>query len=134
MLFLPVGYNSLLVRVLTPVSGPNVCPLVFFNTESFFIGYHGDNQINSDFIGRMLNSKDIPIIGIQDTETHLRRRKTWNRGMTAAAIREYEPLIAKRVCQLVERLEENVGVVTIGSWFNFFACVFSPVVSVVHLK
>ena len=72
----------------------------------------------------MLNSKDIPIIGIQDTETHLRRRKTWNRGMTAAAIREYEPLIAKRARQLFERLEENVGVVAIGSWFNFFPCVF----------
>ena len=65
---------------------------------------------------------------------HLRRRKTWNRGMTAAAIREYEPLIAKRVHQLEDRLEENVGVVTIGSWFDFFASVFSPVVSAVHVK
>ncbi|PIL26706.1 cytochrome P450 [Ganoderma sinense ZZ0214-1] len=74
------------------------------------------------FIGRMLNNKDLPMVGIQDTETHLRRRKNWNRGMGPAAIREYEPLIAKRARQLVDRLEEHAGgVVTIGNWFNFFS-------------
>ena len=71
----------------------------------------------------MLSDRNIPLVGIQDTETHLRRRKNWSRGMTAAAIREYEPFVATRARQLVERLEENLGVVNIGDWFNFFACV-----------
>lgn len=63
------------------------------------------------------------MVAIQDTETHLRRRKNWNRGMSPAAIREYEPFIAKRARQLVEGLEEQKGAVTIGNWFNYFSCV-----------
>ena len=68
------------------------------------------------------------MVGIQDTETHLRRRKNWNRGMGPAAVREYEHFIAKRARQLVERLEEQQhkgGAVVIGNWFNYFSCVFS---------
>ena len=64
------------------------------------------------------------MIGIQDTEKHLRRRKNWNRGMSPVAIKEYQPFIAKRARQLVDRLEDNLGVVNIGDWFNFFSCVF----------
>ena len=41
--------------------------------------------------------------------------------MAAGAIKEYEVFIANRARQLVDRLEENLGVVTIGNWFNFFA-------------
>ena len=41
--------------------------------------------------------------------------------MAPAAIKEYEIFIAKRARQLIERLEENQGVVTIGQWFNSFA-------------
>ncbi|KAM5536745.1 hypothetical protein V8D89_009584 [Ganoderma adspersum] len=73
------------------------------------------------FIGRNLSYKSQSLVGIQDTETHLRRRKNWNRGMAPGAIKEYEVFIAKRAHQLVERLEENRGVVTMGNWFNFFA-------------
>ena len=66
------------------------------------------------------------MVGIQDTETHLRRRKNWNRGMGPAAVREYEHFIARRARQLVERLEEQQhkgAAVVIGNWFNYFSCV-----------
>ncbi|KAM5536735.1 hypothetical protein V8D89_009574 [Ganoderma adspersum] len=73
------------------------------------------------FVGRLLTDTELPMVGIQDTETHLRRRKNWNRGMGPAAVREYEYFIAKRARQLVERLEEHKGTVVIGNWFNYFS-------------
>ncbi|KAI1791471.1 high nitrogen upregulated cytochrome P450 monooxygenase 2 [Ganoderma leucocontextum] len=73
------------------------------------------------FVGRLLTDSDLPMVAIQDTETHLRRRKTWNRAMGPAAIREYEHFIARRARQLVERLEEHKGVINIGNWFNYFS-------------
>ncbi len=78
---------------------------------------------SADFVGRLLTDTRLPMVGIQDTETHLRRRKNWTRGMGAAAIREYEPFIAERARQLVDRLEEQKGAVTIGNWFNYFSYV-----------
>ena len=80
----------------------------------------------TDFVGRLLTDTELPMVGIQDTETHLRRRKNWNRGMGPAAVREYEHFIARRARQLVERLEEQQhkgGAVVIGNWFNYFSCV-----------
>ncbi|KAM5537036.1 hypothetical protein V8D89_009365 [Ganoderma adspersum] len=73
------------------------------------------------FIGRLLTDTALPMVAIQDTETHLQRRKNWNRGMGPAAVREYEHFIAKRARQLVERLEEHKGTVVIGNWFNYFS-------------
>ena len=63
------------------------------------------------------------MVGIQDTETHLRRRKNWNRGMGPAAVREYEHFIAKRARQLADALErqQEKREVVLGKWFNFFA-------------
>lgn len=41
--------------------------------------------------------------------------------MTAAVIKECEPkFIAKRARQLIERLDEDLGVVNIGDWFSEF--------------
>ena len=77
--------------------------------------------------GRYLSDKTQSLIGIEDVEAHLRRRKSWNRAMAPSAVREYEAFIAKRARQLVERLEEEkkrgVAQVMIGVWFKFFACV-----------
>ena len=74
------------------------------------------------------------MVGIQDTETHLRRRKNWNRGMGPAAVREYEHFITKRAGQLVDRLGELKGRVIIGNWFNYFSCVFHLLVSITNLN
>ena len=44
------------------------------------------------------------MVGIQDTDEHLRRRKAWQRGMSPAALKGYEEILAPRVEQLVELL------------------------------
>ena len=77
-------------------------------------------RFNPDFVGRMLSDRNIPLVGIQDTEIHLRRRKNWSRGMSQGAIKEYEELIENRIRQLITRLEEQTGTVDIGDWFSFF--------------
>ncbi|KAJ7654920.1 cytochrome P450 [Mycena rosella] len=39
-------------------------------------------------------------------EAHTAKRRVWNRAVTGAALREYEPLVAKRATQLMSRLVE----------------------------
>ncbi|RDX42087.1 cytochrome P450 [Lentinus brumalis] len=72
------------------------------------------------YIGRMLSATALPMVRIQDTDAHLRRRKNWQRGMGPGAIKEYEQIIARRARQFVARLEEQKGTVVIGTWFNYF--------------
>ena len=72
------------------------------------------------YIGRLLTATDMPLVGIMDTEEHLQRRKPWARAFNGAAIREYEPLVAKRTHQLVRALEDQKGEVDIGHWVNYF--------------
>ena len=62
----------------------------------------------------------LPLIGIQDPHEHLRRRRPWNRAFSAAAIKEYEALIASRATQLIQVLEKQTGEVVIGRFFNYF--------------
>ncbi|EJF55985.1 high nitrogen upregulated cytochrome P450 monooxygenase 2 [Dichomitus squalens LYAD-421 SS1] len=72
-------------------------------------------------VGRVLSEHTLPMVGIMDTDVHLRRRKNWGRGMSPAAIKDYEQFIALRARQLLERLEGRMGEeVVIGTWFNFF--------------
>ncbi len=72
------------------------------------------------FVGRVLSDTNLPMVGIQDLDVHLNRRKKWTRGLNQAALKEYEHLIANRVRQLVGRLEEQKGEVVIGNWFGYF--------------
>ena len=75
------------------------------------------------FIGGMLSNKNLPMIGIMDTEEHLRRRRAWNRGLSSAALAEYHGLVKERASQLVRSLEEQLGEIILGDWVNKFACV-----------
>ena len=63
------------------------------------------------------------MVGIQDTETHLSRRRSWQRAFTPAAIKEYEVLLGRRTHQLVARLEAQAGEVRLDQWFDYFTCV-----------
>ncbi|KAI0331729.1 high nitrogen upregulated cytochrome P450 monooxygenase 2 [Cubamyces sp. BRFM 1775] len=73
------------------------------------------------FVGRLLTVKDMPLVGIMDTEEHLRRRKPWACAFNGTALKEYEPLVAKRAHQLVQALERQKGEVDIGNWANYFS-------------
>ncbi|KAJ7499558.1 cytochrome P450 [Mycena latifolia] len=54
-------------------------------------------------------------------EAHAAKRRVWNRAMTSASLREYEPLISTRANQLVRRLAEQNGNVDLVAWFDFFS-------------
>ncbi|TBU38266.1 high nitrogen upregulated cytochrome P450 monooxygenase 2 [Dichomitus squalens] len=77
------------------------------------------------YVGRMLSESDanLPLIGVQNVDEHLRRRRPWNRAFSATAVKGYEETIARRGRQLVDALErqKGVGEVVLGKWFNFFA-------------
>ncbi|KAF8205670.1 high nitrogen upregulated cytochrome P450 monooxygenase 2 [Mycena galopus ATCC 62051] len=53
-------------------------------------------------------------------EPHANRRRIWNRGLSSESLNEYESILAKRVAQLVERLEGLSGAVDIAEWFSYF--------------
>ena len=71
-------------------------------------------------VGRLLTATDLPLVGIMDPQMHAERRKPWNRAFSAAAIKEYETLIASRATQLIQVLEMQNGEVVIGRFFNYF--------------
>lgn len=68
-----------------------------------------------------MSDTNLPMIGIQDTDLHLRRRRAWNRGLGPNAIREYEEIVVARAKQLVKRLEQQEGEVILGDWINMFS-------------
>ncbi|KAK7019301.1 cytochrome P450 [Favolaschia claudopus] len=54
-------------------------------------------------------------------EEHASRRKIWNRGLSSEAIQEYEYILAKRVSQLADRLQELSGQpVNLAQWVGYF--------------
>lgn len=67
------------------------------------------------------------LIIIRDGPEHARRRRTWNRGFNAVAIKQYEPLVHKRVAQLSEVLVQR-GCVDLAELFDYFAFVSSFIV------
>ena len=78
----------------------------------------------ADVAGGMLRMDDLPMIGMMDAKAHLQRRRAWNRALSPAAHKDYQPLIAARINQLLERFEENLGKeILLGKWFNYMTCV-----------
>ena len=75
------------------------------------------------WIGGSLTYKNLPMVGISDTELHLQRRRPWTRGLGPAALKDYEAIVAARASQLAHRLEEQHGTVNLGRWLNYFGCV-----------
>ena len=71
----------------------------------------------------MLTDTNVPMVGIMDTDEHLRRRRAWTRRLGPAALKEFEHLIVRRARQLVDRLGEQEGAVSMGKWVNYFRCV-----------
>ncbi|KAI0688704.1 cytochrome P450 [Cytidiella melzeri] len=58
----------------------------------------------------------------RDPVEHLRRRKPWNRAFNMTALKEYQPRIAQRATQLVDRLAHQKGtVVDLALWISWFA-------------
>jgi cytochrome P450 len=63
-----------------------------------------------------------PLIGVRDGPEHAKRRRTWNRGFNPAAMKEYEPMVHKRVLELLEVIAQR-GQVDFGEMFGCFTSV-----------
>ena len=70
--------------------------------------------------GRSMHQNPLPLISLQDTAEHARRRKPWNRAFNSAALKEYQPTVAKRVAQLVETLQAQEGETDLAEWISYF--------------
>ncbi|KAK6997130.1 cytochrome P450 [Favolaschia claudopus] len=63
-----------------------------------------------------------PAIVCLSGEAHADRRRVWNRAMTTASLKEYEPLIVKRALELVSRLHGHQHApIDFVAWIDFFA-------------
>lgn len=56
----------------------------------------------------------------RDPVEHARRRKPWNRAFSTNALKEYQPMIAKRVVQFVDGLSAQRDVVNLAAWISWF--------------
>jgi len=69
--------------------------------------------------GRTMQAEIPALIAITDPEHHAQRRKPWIRGLSPGALKDYEPIIAKRVSQLVDCLVVQHGVVNLSRWITY---------------
>lgn len=68
------------------------------------------------------------LIGARDMRIHADARKVWNRAFTTASIKKYEPIVIRRIAQLVDELRvrcqsqgSRIANVDIASWVNYFS-------------
>lgn len=59
---------------------------------------------------------------IRDKSEHLRRRKVWDKGFSAQALRNYEPRVLEYTNQLLSRIAAHEGEsVNASTLFNFYS-------------
>ncbi|KAJ7478690.1 cytochrome P450 [Mycena galericulata] len=61
------------------------------------------------------------IIGSRNSQGHAKARKSWNTAFTPAAIKGYEPMLIRRVSQLVESLDQRKSKLDLSHWFSYFS-------------
>ena len=75
--------------------------------------------------GRSLHQDPLPLISLQDTTEHAKRRKAWGRAFSSTALKEYQPTVAKRVAQLVDALQSQGGQVDLAQWIGYLTYAIS---------
>ena len=64
------------------------------------------------------------LVSLVDVREHARRRRPWNRAFSSASLKEFTPVIANRVHQLVTTLRSHDGqVVDLAMWISYYAYV-----------
>ncbi|KAK5988243.1 Cytochrome P450 monooxygenase FCK2 [Cladobotryum mycophilum] len=59
---------------------------------------------------------------VRDHKDHARRRKVWDKGFAAKALRYYEPGVAEYTRQLLHQINESEGkAMNVSTWFNFYS-------------
>jgi cytochrome P450 len=62
------------------------------------------------------------LIGARDYKDHAEARKAWNRAFIPSAVKGYEPILIRRVTQLIEALgSQKDGPVDLSQWLSFFS-------------
>ncbi|KAJ7865617.1 cytochrome P450 [Mycena olivaceomarginata] len=62
------------------------------------------------------------IIGVRDLKLHAEARKPWNKAFNPTAVKGYEPILIRRVTQLVESLRaQETRSVNLSKWLSFFS-------------
>ncbi|KAJ7508590.1 high nitrogen upregulated cytochrome P450 monooxygenase 2 [Mycena galericulata] len=66
------------------------------------------------------------LIGVRDTAMHLRRRRIWNKAFNTQHVKAYEPILRKRLDQLLTALQVKSdsnpnSPVDLAEWVSFFA-------------
>ncbi|KAI0057222.1 cytochrome P450 [Artomyces pyxidatus] len=112
-----VGPNELSFRdvsAIAPILGPGGLPK----------GSYWDNR-----------SKPPAMVGLRDPIEHAQRRKAWNRAFAIEAIKNYEPFLASRIRQLIERFDDlireqaavgkdSAAFVDLSAWMTYFSTDF----------
>ncbi|RDB16849.1 hypothetical protein Hypma_002466 [Hypsizygus marmoreus] len=62
------------------------------------------------------------LVGLRDPQKHAKLRRIWSRGFTSEALRAYQPLLDKRVSQLLDGLTQRAGkCVDLARWISWFS-------------
>ncbi|KAI0345507.1 cytochrome P450 [Trametopsis cervina] len=102
--FVRTGPNELYIRdasAILPLLGPNGMP-------------KGPGMKGRGF------HEPAALIACSDPKEHTRRRRPWNRAFSTPALKDYQPIVARRVSQLVEGLQNQHGTVDLSQWISFF--------------
>ncbi|KAI0711780.1 high nitrogen upregulated cytochrome P450 monooxygenase 2 [Cerioporus squamosus] len=100
--------------------GPNEVSIRDHTAVSALLGPGGLAK-GPSWVGGMLSAQNLPMVGIQDIDEHLARRRAWNRGLSPTALKDYEPAIAAQTRQLLQALDSQDGCVIFGDWFKSFS-------------
>jgi len=73
-----------------------------------------------DWHARALHAPVVALSAVGDHAEHARRRRTWTRGFSPAALRDYEEMVNERVIQLTETLSARKSV-DLARLFGYFA-------------
>ena len=63
-----------------------------------------------DWHPRALHAPVVSLISVNDHAEHARRRRTWTRGFSPAALKDYEEIVKERAIQLTETLSARKSV------------------------
>ncbi|KAG6845405.1 hypothetical protein H0H87_009752 [Tephrocybe sp. NHM501043] len=77
----------------------------------------------SDWDGQFADQKEFrSLVGLRNPQAHARLRRIWSRGFTPGALRSYQPILNRRVDQLLEHLAAHTGeTVDLAKWISWFA-------------
>ncbi|KAJ6495407.1 high nitrogen upregulated cytochrome P450 monooxygenase 2 [Mycena sanguinolenta] len=100
-------------------TGPNELSVIDVVAVGQILGHGGLDKGRYYESGR--HSSTPPSIVGAIGEAHTAKRRVWNRALTSSAIRNYEPLVAKRASQLVSCLRDSGGVIDLVHWFDLFS-------------